>query len=364
MACRKCGSDWKTATGRDCQRCPHCDKVQRHLARKAGRWVEVTEQATCKNCGKQFTNVGANIGKAKCCSPECADACKKAWQKAYAVEYSSGRRRGTQASKRLPKPTCKRCGQSFRRKYGGNDANLYCSKRCFYDARNAGDHKWDRTNQLKATWHKMGPYSSAPSVMAMRHIAKCWKQVFKCQRLFSRMAALSSEERKCELCGGRCNQGASRFCSRRCMRKSKTVANCNKCGVRVVVRGVSCGPNGVMCCECRMASAKASRREAKRRYGRNHRSRARHHGVRYESVPVGDVYAQDGYVCQLCGRKCLNKPAWNKRTGKIHPLSPTIDHIVPMSLGGPHERHNLQTACFRCNSIKGARAVGQMRLRM
>lgn len=36
----------------------------------------------------------------------------------------------------------------------------------------------------------------------------------------------------------------------------------------------------------------------------------------------------------------------------------TIDHIVPESLGGQTEIHNLCLACWRCNLIKGNRIVG------
>lgn len=349
MACRKCGSDWKTATGRDCQRCPHCDKAQRHLARKAGRWVEVTEQANCKNCGKQFTNVGANVGKAKCCSPECADACQKAWRKAYSAEYSSGRRRGTQASRRLPKPTCKRCGQSFRRKYGGNDANLYCSKRCFYDARNAGDHEWDRTNQLKATWHKMGPYSSAPSVMALRQIAKGWSQIFKCQNLLPKMMALAASQRRCEVCGNPCNHRNSRFCSYACKWEWRGDREC-KCG-QIVPDSTACSKP--YCDVCK----RESRRRQKRMYG-DYRKRCRTYGGHFNAaVHPKAVFVRDKWRCHICGTK----------TSKVFrlddPLSATVDHHpVPLSKGGDHDWHNVRCACFKCNTLKGNKWDRQRRL--
>ncbi len=32
----------------------------------------------------------------------------------------------------------------------------------------------------------------------------------------------------------------------------------------------------------------------------------------------------------------------------------TIDHIVPLSLGGTHKRRNCQLLCYACNQIKGA----------
>jgi 5-methylcytosine-specific restriction endonuclease McrA len=58
----------------------------------------------------------------------------------------------------------------------------------------------------------------------------------------------------------------------------------------------------------------------------------------------------------------LPKAMMHKKTGKIHPRSPSIDHIVPMSRGGDHVESNLQTACFLCNSLKSNKGGGQMRL--
>jgi 5-methylcytosine-specific restriction endonuclease McrA len=43
-------------------------------------------------------------------------------------------------------------------------------------------------------------------------------------------------------------------------------------------------------------------------------------------------------------------------------MSPSIDHIVPMSRGGDHVEENLQTACFRCNTLKSDKGGGQLRL--
>jgi 5-methylcytosine-specific restriction endonuclease McrA len=33
----------------------------------------------------------------------------------------------------------------------------------------------------------------------------------------------------------------------------------------------------------------------------------------------------------------------------------SVDHIVPLSLGGPHTLDNAQLAHLRCNAIKGNR---------
>lgn len=53
------------------------------------------------------------------------------------------------------------------------------------------------------------------------------------------------------------------------------------------------------------------------------------------------VFKRDAFTCQYCGRR---------------PPDVTLecDHIVPVSMGGANDIHNLVTACFDCNRGKGA----------
>lgn len=71
--------------------------------------------------------------------------------------------------------------------------------------------------------------------------------------------------------------------------------------------------------------------------------RARKLGVVYENIDPARVFERDGHRCQICGIHTRGQfPALT---------APTIDHIVPLSRGGPHTYANVQCACFRCNSI-------------
>ena len=55
-------------------------------------------------------------------------------------------------------------------------------------------------------------------------------------------------------------------------------------------------------------------------------------------------------VCGICGRPVDFEIKYP------HPLSPTVDHIVPIALGGhPSALENLQLAHRICNRQKGAR---------
>lgn len=63
------------------------------------------------------------------------------------------------------------------------------------------------------------------------------------------------------------------------------------------------------------------------------------------------IYAQQS-VCGICGRPV------DKKLPFPHPLSPTLDHIIPVQKGGdPVALENLQLAHLACNRAKGTKLV-------
>lgn len=54
-----------------------------------------------------------------------------------------------------------------------------------------------------------------------------------------------------------------------------------------------------------------------------------------------EVLRRDGHACRYCGRSAPDVPL-------------TVDHVVPVALGGNDEPSNLVTACRDCNSGKSA----------
>lgn len=62
------------------------------------------------------------------------------------------------------------------------------------------------------------------------------------------------------------------------------------------------------------------------------------------------VLDRDAWTCQYCGARLFtNEEA-------------TIDHIIPVSLGGSNEDSNLRAACQPCNTTKGQRSEQWLRL--
>lgn len=96
----------------------------------------------------------------------------------------------------------------------------------------------------------------------------------------------------------------------------------------------------------------ARRAAATRQYQRENpdvvRRSSQRRRARKRNVIIGppweraEVFLAGYGICQLCGLE-LNPERWHE------------DHIVPLALGGPHSRTNVQPACPPCNQSKGDR---------
>lgn len=81
--------------------------------------------------------------------------------------------------------------------------------------------------------------------------------------------------------------------------------------------------------------------------------RARKQTVIIERFDHEEIYERDGWVCGLCQHPVDRTLTWP------HPLSPTLDHIVPLAEHGDHSRANSRLAHAHCNTSRGARGGGE-----
>jgi hypothetical protein len=85
--------------------------------------------------------------------------------------------------------------------------------------------------------------------------------------------------------------------------------------------------------------------------------RAKRNKVAHEPYSRVYVFDRDNWACGICKKKI------NDRHVYPHPKSGSIDHIVPISLGGTDTLDNVQAAHWRCNASKGNRPSNdQLRL--
>jgi 5-methylcytosine-specific restriction endonuclease McrA len=82
--------------------------------------------------------------------------------------------------------------------------------------------------------------------------------------------------------------------------------------------------------------------------------RIRNNGRVDKGITLKKLFQRDKGICYLCGKECnYNDYHWNDRgafiVGKFYP---SIDHVVPLSLGGTHTWDNIKLAHISCNSKK------------
>lgn len=130
-----------------------------------------------------------------------------------------------------------------------------------------------------------------------------------------------------------------------------TSAECRECRNRFSPQSSGGRPSVYCSNDCRSAVERRARRVTKLR------RKAVERGVDAEAIDPMRVFARDGWMCGICGRKT----AASKR-GTHHPKAPEMDHIVALANGGSHTWGNVQCACRECNGRKGASDYGQLML--
>jgi 5-methylcytosine-specific restriction endonuclease McrA len=199
---------------------------------------------------------------------------------------------------------CEWCGIRFRRRKRGKDAKRFCNRQCGWAFQNRGKFSYCE-----------------------------WKPCAAC--------GLPFQARKPELC----------FCSSECGKYPALPRFCPNC--RIVI-----GKSAQRCDVCRKAKAdlirQSDRYKAQRKRTKVTR-RARTRGVIRATIGLVEVLKRCGRECYICG--CVTDP-YSTHNGE----SATLDHVVPLALGGWHDMVNLRIACRNCNSLKGAKYTGQLML--
>ena len=111
---------------------------------------------------------------------------------------------------------------------------------------------------------------------------------------------------------------------------------CRQCqGVFKTVDRLRC-----ICSRCLAINKKAAKKTSKAI------RRARRKSVICEKVSPDAIFERDGWRCQHCQCRV------SKRLGVNHDRYPNLDHVIPLSRGGPHTEENLQCLCRACNLDK------------
>lgn len=321
------------------------------MCRPANGYTPTTYDRTCDTCGAKF--VSSHIKRSRCysCQPRgfgggkrkksCGDCgatfiggpLRTFCGACLSRRYSHRKGFVVEGSIRSRQHACKKCGAMFpdQSRRGGNNKNLYCSRKC------------------------------ASSIRAAAVSAACAEQRFPLDlsEWFHGWDRQRCEARQCIWCGNdfECSSSSPSWwcgCGLKARFNNNAGKECRGCGEGWTEEW---GPNAIWCVACARTRAIWLKRIAKRATS-NHRKRCKKYGVPFDrSVHKDKVCERDGWVCQICGVKTIKE---NPDVRRRSPLKGTVDHIIPLSHGiKGHTWDNVQCACRRCNcKVKGDRLLG------
>lgn len=83
------------------------------------------------------------------------------------------------------------------------------------------------------------------------------------------------------------------------------------------------------------------------------RRRAKTRGVHAENVDRTQVGERDGWRCGICRKRV------NRSLAYPHPMSASLDHVVPLAQGGEHTYANTRIAHLICNNLRRDHCGGE-----
>ncbi len=232
---------------------------------------------------------------------------------------------------------CKACGGAFVPKRP--DTTTFCSRACCFEY----EKKHGRPER------RIGKHSQRKTETLLRVSLTC--------RVCGEV--LTGRSRVC--CSDECRKEQARRTSRERSRQIKEArvdhCHCKQCSTEFVA---AYGNKRRVFCSGKCSRKYERRMQRIKDGGRTFNARGKAlvvkyfgtlvngNGVRmYERVNRQAILERDAWTCQVCG---------SKLTRSFLPLrdeSPTVDHILPLALGGWHVPTNMRACCFKCNSEMG-----------
>ena len=269
---------------------------------------------SCGNAAPTFKDGKYRKYCLSCASKVCRCGGSKAWATRHCLRCETRRR--SEAPPILHTSECSWCGNTDQIALARlNQGQQFCSKSCAASAKAA----------LRADYSK--PSSKRPA---------CAVYFLTCRYCGSQFVA---RNRQSQLCSDICKR----------MEHWKPERKCKVClGYFPTEYGNKTRFCSLKCRETAQAHWQVAPR-LRKHHLRNRSERAIHFGVDYEFIDLAKVLERDGWICGICHTAISPKARYPDQ------LSPSLDHVIPISKGGAHLYSNVQAAHLSCNVIKGVR---------
>ncbi len=236
----------------------------------------------------------------------------------------------------------------------------YCSVKCKRKANQVPEHAESRKRYLNSpkgratSQRKEAKYRQSEAYKAKQESPEYRKRISEYQK--QRWRTIRQRKQKfCVICEDPIPLGRKKFCSDLCTdfnnrmqypAKRNIIRRCPGCKQPKQFSGTYCSND----CYRQSDYGKLIRRQGKTR------RRARQRNAKTEIVDPLVVAKRDKYKCHICRKRV------NMDLDVQDSYSPTMDHLIPISLGGDNTYANIRLAHRICNSRKGNRAVNEQLL--
>lgn len=244
---------------------------------------------------------------------------------------------------------CQMCEAPFVPRTSGGEPQVFCSKKCT-----------DRAYRVRAVERRANDRPTLCAECGTAFVqartgrprrfcsAKCTQRVSNRAQNRRRQPAPRQPERRCEHCPELFSpkRRDQVYCTPRCRINGGYARRTNgaspRQGIDFECRCVECGETFT----ARKSNAKWCSPICRIRTSRRDESRRRRPGLRSSLYADREIFERDGWICQLCMQPVDPKVPRRHRDGA------SIDHTIPLSLGGADEPSNVVTAHLRCNREK------------
>lgn len=227
---------------------------------------------------------------------------------------------------------CQHCGIHFKRQVQRGPKPKKCPA-CAGPKKRAGRARSVKNRQAAAR------EQAAPTI---------GQRSFECQFCFQTLIAapVGKKPKSCQSCRRVRENEARRVASGTSAADCLTIIHCSDCKLEVRIN-YSWSRGQFRCDPCQT--------KADRRVGRHsrHRRRAAMTHASAERFTDLEIYQRDRWMCGICKKRISQRALWPDR------MAATIDHLIPVSQGGPHTRANVRAAHYSCNSARSNRGGGE-----